>query len=69
MDDDDLTISPQALESYERWRANRLAGLVDLSVEAYNEEKLTLAAVWEQGRKAGAAGKGEGDNPHRGGAL
>lgn len=60
----DLTIEPGALESYQRWRAGRLAGLVDLSIQAYNEEQLMLSAAWSLGRKAGAAGKPESDNPY-----
>lgn len=60
----DFTISPDAMERYARWRADKIAGLEDLSIEAYNAEQLTLATVWEQGREAGAAGKEPGDSPY-----
>lgn len=65
----DGTIDPEAYARYEQWRAKKIAGLDDLSVQAFNEEQLMLAAVWEQGRKAGAAGKGESANPHTGSAA
>lgn len=65
----DGTIDPAAYARYEEWRAKKIAGLDDLSVQAFNEEQLTLAAVWEQGRKAGAAGKDKRANPHIGGVA
>lgn len=63
----DLTIDPRAQENYNHWRAKRLAGIVDLSIEAYNEEQLKLVAAWHLGRKAGLAGKPESDCPYQGG--
>jgi len=64
MDDDSLVIKPDAAEAYNEWRAKKLAGMVDLSIEAYNREVLTLQAVWEMGRKAGVAGKNASDSPY-----
>jgi len=60
----DFAIKPEAMERYNEWRARKISGLDDLSIEAYNQEQLTLATVWENGREAGAAGKEPGDSPY-----
>lgn len=62
--DADLTIPVEAMERYNEWRAKKLAGMADLSIQAYNEEQLTYAAIWENGRKAGVAGREAADSPY-----
>ena len=62
----DRTIDPVAMRSYDEWRARKLAGQIDLSIQAYNEEMLMLSAAWRLGRKAGIAGKPEDADPYTG---
>jgi len=62
----DRTIDPVAMRSYDEWRARKLAGMTDLSIEAYNSEQMELSAAWQLGRKAGLAGKPESADPYMG---
>jgi hypothetical protein len=42
-------IDPNELEAYDEWRAKRLVGSVDLSIETYNDEVNKLALAWDAG--------------------
>lgn len=45
-------IDPDEIEAYNEWKAIRLAGSQDLSIEAYNTEMGVQANAWEMGVKA-----------------
>jgi hypothetical protein len=48
-------IDHDELAEYEDWKARKLAGQLDLSVEAYNREQESQALAWEAGARALAA--------------
>ena len=50
--------------AYEAWKARKLEGQIDLSVETYNVEMETPALAWEAGWDARATTPRE-NNPYR----
>lgn len=67
-------IDPDEMEAFEEWKAAKLAGQSDLSVQAWNREQEALALAWEDGAKTGVKAVRENAavieevlprNPHR----
>lgn len=46
-------LDPDEMQHYEAWKMQRLTGVVDLSVNAYNLEQEALALAYEAGVRDG----------------
>ena len=64
-------LDPDEFIAFEDWRAEKIAGIQDLSVEAFNREREALALAWEAGVREAHNGNSTvleallQKNPHR----
>lgn len=42
-------IDPSEYAAYEEWKAERLTGIVDISIETFNKERQALALAYDAG--------------------